>query len=151
MKPRPSSTDDPVLSAILESITHQKSVTGLIEDIELNLGATLIPLGANSPINFSTDDWEHGIISRLGDEIRLVAIQAKQPGNGAFSRLVKHIQQQGFVPVVVEPIGEVMPAIMKKWEWQHKTATHNTERWRWEEWRPVPAWYIKSRITKNVS
>ena len=50
-------------------------------------------------------DWDrHTIISQDGKRIRLVALQAKVTGQGAFTRPgVERIFRQGLVPVLVEP------------------------------------------------
>lgn len=50
------------------------------------------------------DDWtDYTIISLDEDRVRLVAIEAKTPGQGAFTRLIAKIIDAGLVPVLVEP------------------------------------------------
>jgi len=50
------------------------------------------------------DDWtEWTIISQDGDRIRLVAIEARRPKTGAFTKLIRQIEDCLLVPVLVEP------------------------------------------------
>jgi hypothetical protein len=50
------------------------------------------------------NDWTPAtIIAADGKRIRLVALEAKNPGHGAFTRLIAKIQAAGLVPVIVEP------------------------------------------------
>jgi hypothetical protein len=50
------------------------------------------------------DDWDRWtIISQDGNRIRLVALSARQPHTGAFTRLIDRIICDRHVPVVVEP------------------------------------------------
>jgi hypothetical protein len=50
------------------------------------------------------DDWsDYSIFSKDHDRIRLVAIEAKRPGKGAFTRLIAGIVDRHLVPVLVEP------------------------------------------------
>lgn len=50
------------------------------------------------------DDWsDYSIISIDEDRVRLVALEAKKPGSGAFTRLIGKIIDAGLVPVLVQP------------------------------------------------
>lgn len=50
------------------------------------------------------NEWDAAtIISQDTKRVRLVALQAKQQGKGAFTRLVNGIFRAGLVPVLVEP------------------------------------------------
>ena len=52
------------------------------------------------------NDWEEIVVSMDKEgRIRLVLLDAKQPGTGAFTRLIKQIEQAGLTPVIVEPLG----------------------------------------------
>jgi hypothetical protein len=53
------------------------------------------------------DDWNKFIISQDGNRIRLILLDAKVPGNGAFTRLIEGIKKAGLVPVVCEPLGRL--------------------------------------------
>lgn len=49
-------------------------------------------------------DWTDAtIITGDGVRVRLVALEARQPGQGAFGRLIAKIQKANLVPVLVEP------------------------------------------------
>lgn len=49
-------------------------------------------------------DWDQWtIVSQDSRRIRLVALSARQPGKGAFTRLIAEIFKAGLVPVLVEP------------------------------------------------
>lgn len=50
------------------------------------------------------NDWTRfSIFSQDSRRIRLVALEAKNPGHGAFTRLIDAIWKAGHVPVLVEP------------------------------------------------
>jgi hypothetical protein len=50
------------------------------------------------------DDWTaKTIISVDGRHVRLVALEAREQGHGAFTRLIGKIQAAKLVPVIVEP------------------------------------------------
>lgn len=72
-------------------------------------------------------DWPENVcVSQTGNEVRIVAIFARNPGQGAFKRLITGIEAAGLTPVVVCPIFQ-MPKILKRWGWR-ETA--------FQEWRP---------------
>jgi len=53
---------------------------------------------------FNEDDWDRWtIITQDKNRIRLVALSARNPGTGAFTRLIDKIMREGLIPVVVEP------------------------------------------------
>jgi len=83
-----------------------------------------------------SSDWhDTDVVSLDGDEVRLVAIAAKRPGTGAFRKLIWAIEAAGLSPVVICPIGRIMPAILKKWGWV-ETKVGTTFEDREEQWRP---------------
>lgn len=50
------------------------------------------------------DDWsDRSIFSTHLRRVRLVAIEAKKPGNGAFTRLIERIEACRLIPTLVEP------------------------------------------------
>jgi hypothetical protein len=68
----------------------------------------------------SCSAWEeYCIIARRGKDIRLISLFAKNPGNGAFRRLVLGIITAGYRPVVVEPLFG-MESTMRRWGWSHQ-------------------------------
>lgn len=122
------------LKALMAAISHPRGAGGVMEDAEIAMGARLIPVGSERPIPLPAFAWRRGVVSMLGMEIRIVAIEAVEPGAGAFSRLIAEIQRRGFTPVVVEPFGVTMPAIMAKWDWKRRVVGSGFERR--EEWLP---------------
>ncbi|HEY4831969.1 MAG TPA: hypothetical protein VIH61_05345 [Waddliaceae bacterium] len=65
-------------------------------------------------------EWPHDVlVTRLGKDIRIVAIYNPFKGNGAFSRLINRIIDFGFRPVVVCPTIE-MKEICKRWGWKEQ-------------------------------
>jgi hypothetical protein len=66
--------------------------------------------------DYAGDDWLPGtIISRDGDRVRFVILDARHPHTGAFTRLLARVQQDGLTPVIVEPFGE-----MEDWCVRHR-------------------------------
>jgi hypothetical protein len=50
------------------------------------------------------EDWDRWtIVSQDKNRIRLVALSARDPGHGAFTRLIDRITKELLVPVLVEP------------------------------------------------
>ncbi len=67
-------------------------------------------------VQIDAGDWYgEPVITRRGGDVRIIAIWSARPG--AFGRLVRSILKSGLCPVVVEPMGDRMPAILKKWRW----------------------------------
>lgn len=85
-----------------------------------------------------SEDWDETIVvSRNGKEIRLIAILARHPGNGAFRRLVHAILDAGLVPVIIAPSLE-MAATMKRWGWHRRFVGSGFEQE--DQWRPGKRW-----------
>lgn len=62
------------------------------------------------------EDWSAScVVSEAGREVRIVAVIALRPGS--FRRLVAACEASGLVPVVVCPIGPIMPAMLRRWRW----------------------------------
>lgn len=103
-------------------------------------------LREDPPAWLHLDDWEDDfVISKDGFRIRIVAIIAVKPHNGAFSRLVTGICKAGFMPVVVVPLGQMRP-ILSRWGWMrgiHGSSFAERE----DRWFPSPAW-IKERAKR---
>lgn len=129
---------EPMIQALVDIIAekrqHPRGIQGILEDGEQSAGRTIIPLGATEPFAFSPDDFAGGVISLDKGEARIVVIQAHREGTGALRRLVDGILSAGLRPVVVEPVGRTMPAILKRWQWQRRVIGRGFERF--EEWRP---------------
>jgi hypothetical protein len=64
-------------------------------------------------------DWSEACVvslDRARAEVRIVVVISLRPGS--FRRLVEAVRLAGFTPVVVGPMGPVMPAILKRWGWR---------------------------------
>lgn len=110
-------------------------IAGVMMDDELAAGATLVRVGDVVPFAVPADDWEENcVISVLGLEARLVALLALRPGTGSLHRLVARINATKLIPVVVQPMGETMLAILRKWGWHR--SVRGTGFTSVEEWRP---------------
>ena len=124
------------IAAELELIVnHPRGVIGRMGDLEREKGFVPIPYGSAWPVTFSDAEWEDGVISVDAErnEIRLVAIRARVERRGALRRLLGRIAKAGYQPVIVEPIGPVMPALMRRWGWDCTLVEHSNEVN--EEWR----------------
>lgn len=78
-------------------------------------------------------DWhESCVVSIDGGEVRLVAITARR--TGAFRRLLTCLSAYGLRPVVVAPIGPIMPAILKHLKWKRREVGSGIDAE--EQWRP---------------
>lgn len=66
------------------------------------------------------EDWpDDVIVSIRAKNIRIVAIYARNPGLGAFSRLIDAILAAGFHPIVSEPCFK-MNEILRRWGWEYR-------------------------------
>jgi hypothetical protein len=88
--------------------TYVRSIAGLsrqelgerMKETEREQGFTIV---TDAPW-LDWDDWSpFTIISQDGGRVRLVALEAKRPGKGAFTRLVERISRARLTPVLVEP------------------------------------------------
>ena len=83
----------------------------------------------------SSDDWHHSVVVSVDrDEVRLVAILARQ--TGSFRRLLASLASHGLRPVVVCPIGPIMPAILAHYGWEKREIGSGWDAE--EQWRPMP-------------
>lgn len=120
------------LTGLTEADATRIMLLGPIEAIrqtERDLGHEIILVGQAPWL--SKFDWPDNVcVSRNGGEIRLVAINARQPGRGALSRLMIGIIEAGLVPVVVEPMLD-MPPILERWGFRDRGNN---------EWVPPEGW-----------
>ena len=66
------------------------------------------------------EDWDgNTIISQGRFRVRLVALMARDPGHGALKRLIAAIQNQGRMPVVVEPFND-LAVVLRRWGWKRR-------------------------------
>jgi hypothetical protein len=93
---------------------------------------------------FDPSDWAcWPVLSYDKREVHIVAVYAAR--RGALRRLIDRAAKHGLSPVVVEPIGPTMPAIMRKWGWQKSVVGEGWDRR--EEWRPASAIEARSDAT----
>lgn len=119
------------------AVRHPLGVTGMMLDDEIKAGRRPVQPGSEAPFDFPADDWVSPcVVSVEGQEVRLVAILAKYPGNGALRRLVANIRSAGLEPVVVAPVGQAMPAILAHWGWKGQVIGSGWDQV--DEWRPHP-------------
>lgn len=113
----------------------------VMREAEESNGAEVIE--ADSPL--FAGEWPHDIlVTRLGKDIRIVAIYNPSKGNGAFSRLVDRIVDFGFRPVVACPTIE-MKEICKRWGWKEQvigSTFHDRE----DRMIPTKKWMIEKRV-----
>jgi hypothetical protein len=94
------------------------------------------------------EDWSpRDVVSIRSTTIRIVAILAKRPGTGAFSRLITAIAKAGMTPIVVEPMFD-MPNILKRWGWTSQIIGAGSQRQ--EIWSPSAAWLEKRAHTSAM-
>lgn len=114
---------------------HPRGVLGRLSDIEARNGFVTIAWGAEKPVPFLPADWYDGCITvdEPRKEIRIVAIWAQRRREGAFHRLLGGIWAAGYSPVVVQPIGPIMPVLLRRWGWENALVEHAVDVV--EEWR----------------
>lgn len=78
-------------------------------------------------------DWHPWPVLAISNgELHIIAVNSIR--KGALRRLIVGAATAGLSPVIVEPMGRTMPAIMAKWGW---ICTTLGEGWQQrEEWRP---------------
>ena len=118
-----------VLDEIFAIQKHPRGALGHMEDCETEAGYALVRLGAIVPFPVPANDWEAVCISLDGKDVRLVLLQAKHQRRGALRRLVGGIVAAGLSPVIIEPVGNDMPAIMRHWGWHTKRVGHEFDQY----------------------
>jgi hypothetical protein len=84
---------------------------------------------------FRIGDWKpESIASMYATTVRLVLIDAYRPGTGAFTRMIRDIEEIGGRPVVLEPTKE-FAAMLKRRGWASKVTGKRTIE-RETIWRP---------------
>jgi hypothetical protein len=115
--------------------SHPLGVAGFMIEDQIALGRAVVQPGSIWPFDFPKADWVFPtVVSHDGREVFIVAILAQEPGNGAFRRLIGNIRGAGLTPVVVCPVGAIMPAILKRWGWVERIVGNGWEAV--DEWRP---------------
>jgi hypothetical protein len=127
---------DHILSAIAECVADGASAT--MRRHEVARGHELVLPGTTPWLPAA--DWDPGIVVSITGRrrVRIVAIYARQPGTGAFSRMVDGILLAGLHPLIVEPTG-IMDLILDRWGW-HQRTVGKSFRDRETQWFPTAGW-----------
>lgn len=76
---------------------------------------------------FPLAQWDRrSIASICGQRVRLVALDARNPGQGSLRALIAAIERAGYVPVIVEPSNR-LTASLKRWGWKHRRLRRGSE------------------------
>lgn len=130
-------TTQQMMNALFATLNDGRPIHEIMRANERDSGCRVVLPGETPWL--SADDWHPTItVSRNGSEVRLVAILAKNPGNGALRRTVRGILDAGLTPVVIEPTHE-MRATMQRWKWRKRISGYGFFD-REEQWRPRKRW-----------
>ena len=105
---------DYLLSDIAEMVksTSQNEIGNRLRGFELMMGHSII----SEADWLNPLDWtRRTIVSQDRHRIRLVAMEARQPGTGAFTRLIDAIERAGLIPVLVEPNEQIVAWCKRHW------------------------------------
>lgn len=120
------------IDALFAELDGGKKMHEIMRANEVGAGNTVVVPGDVPWLSIA--DWHPTVVvSVKGRVVRLVAILASRPGNGAFRRTVAGIIAAGLTPAVIEPTHE-MRATMKRWKWKCRRAGYGLETE--EQWRP---------------
>lgn len=91
----------------------------------------------NALYAFSDQDWlPSSFLAMKGDDVQISLIAARNPGHGAFSRLLKRLDECGLAVRVVAPLPQMAAILRKKgWVAEHVGSTFDD---RMDIWRPAP-------------
>lgn len=66
------------------------------------------------------DDWRNAVLTlRMNGEVRVVLLDAAQPGAGALTRLLARLEARRLRPVVVAPSARLAAALTRRgWRWR---------------------------------
>lgn len=127
------------MDALIAAISDGRPMHEIMRANEREAGYAVVLPGEVSWL--SIDDWDPTVTVSVNDkEVRLVAILAKRPGNGAFRRAVKAILDAGLTPCVIEPTRE-MRATMRRWNWYPRRVGSGMDSE--EQWRPRKSFSIQ--------
>lgn len=109
------------VAELIACLNHPEGPRGRMRDLEMERGRTEVQPSKLLVFPYTLQDFdEDTLLTREGNDIRIVIVNVRHPGKGAFGRLVRGISAAGLNPVVVAPVGPHMPAILAKWGWvQH--------------------------------
>lgn len=104
---------------------HPDGVVGVMCDDQVRMGRTIVPTGSVTPFAVPREDWRETVISVAGKVAFLVLVEARTKRQGALRRLVAAVKDAGMCPVICEPIGLEMPAVLSHWSWVRFQNTHH--------------------------
>lgn len=81
-----------------------------------------------------TEDWAEAIVTVTGVRVRLVLLDARKPGSGAFTRLCAALAEFGHRPVVISPTRE-FAAMLARRGWRERIVGTTFET-RERQWTP---------------
>lgn len=122
------------LEQLFEQMDRGASIADIMRQAERTSGYQVVVPGE---VNWlPLEDWDPSIVVSLDDnKVRLVAILARNPGNGALRRLICAIKTHGMVPQIIAPTFE-MRATVKRWGWRMRMKGMGFEAQ--EIWYPRP-------------
>ena len=120
--------------SLLHRLVAQRAMgldmTAIMRSDEIKAGRRIVKPGDEPWLPL--EDWHPGVVvSMEGDTVRLIAIRARNPGTGAFRRLIAGIEAAGLRHCVLEPV-PAMEATLKRWGWKsrrHGMGVNAEERW----------------------
>jgi hypothetical protein len=103
------------LDALFSILDSGRPIHEVMRDDERQAGRRVVVPGDEPWL--SASDWNPTVVVSIdGDRVRLVAILAASPGNGALRRTIAGIAEAGLTPVIVEPTRE-MRETCRRWGW----------------------------------
>ena len=108
-----------------EVMDHPDGVVGVMCDDQIKMGRTIVPTGAVTPFAVPKEDWRETVISVVDKVAFIVLVEARRRRQGALRRLVTAVKEAGMCPVICEPIGLEMPAVLRHWGWVRFMNTNN--------------------------
>ena len=124
---------DPSVAEVLEP--HCGAMASIMLAGEEDCGRQGVwPHHKRRPKWFHAEDWSTWpVIAHDEAEVHIVAVWSAR--KGALSRLVREVRAARLVPVIVEPMGDMLN-ILARWDWERRVSGEG-----WgarEEWRPRP-------------
>jgi hypothetical protein len=120
------------IDRLIAALASGRRVYEVMREDERRAGRTVIVPGDVEWLPAA--DWDETVVVSLdGQQVRLIAILAKNPGNGAFRRLIAAICAAELVPIISTPTNE-MRETLKRWGWKGKI--HGWGEQSEELWKP---------------
>jgi hypothetical protein len=107
------------MQRIFDAIDNGTPICELMRADERALGHRVVTPGEVAWL--PAEDWDPTVVVSIDRDryVRLVAILARNPGNGAFRRLIAAISATGMRPSVVLPTRELQ-STLRRWGWKCK-------------------------------